>query len=134
MKKPVIVLTPLSLTFCLLVWAQERNHETSDFLKPTVDLRCVVSDGFKVAGGFVVEPEFATQTGLTDKKKLEVKILTLGDGATKLKLMQAEGKSAKPKNDHINTTLGFSYITVFIGNTHDAVARLASAPSRRPST
>ena len=56
--------------------------------------------GVKVSGGFVVEPEFATQTGLADNLKLNVKVLTLGDGKglKDLKLMQVEGASVESTN------------------------------------
>jgi lactoylglutathione lyase len=130
-----------SLIVCMFASAQDPQPEQSEFLKPTIDLGCVVSDidasvkfyteaiGFKVTGGFVVEPDFAAKTGLTDHKKLDVKVLTLGEGegVTNLKLMQFDGESAKSKNDHINTTLGFSYITVFVSSTDDAMARLTKA-------
>ena len=38
--------------------------------------------------------------------------------------MQVEGGSAKPANDHINTSLGFSYLTIFVKRTDVALARL----------
>ena len=141
MKTTATLMILLTLGGCLLVSAQETEQDQSEFLKPTIDLGCVVSDidasikfyteaiGFKVSGGFVVESDFATQTGLTDNKKLDVKILTLGEGAgaTGLKLMEVDGDSAKAKNDYINTTLGFSYITIMVSSTDAAVARLTKA-------
>ena len=56
--------------------------------------------------------------------------------------MQIEGKSAKQKNEQINTTLGFSYITVFVKSTKVAVERLkkadvkplAKGPAKIPNT
>lgn len=140
--KSKIIFVCAAITICgLIATAQDSDEAKSEFLKPTIDLGCVVSDidasvkfyteaiGFKEAGSFDVSPEFAADSGLTDNKKLEVKILTLGtgDGATGLKLMQIEGKSTKAKNDYINTTLGYSYITIMVSSTDDAVARLAKA-------
>lgn len=113
----------------------------SEFLKPTIDLGCVVSDidasvkfyteaiGFKVAGGFKVDGPFAKDAGLTDSKNLDIKVLTLGEGedATKLKLMQVEGESKKSDQAYIDSTLGFSYLTVFVKSTDEALARLKKA-------
>ena len=74
-------------------------------------------------------PEFCKSAGLTDSKKVDVKVLTLGkgDGATSLKLMQIEGESAKSDNDYINSTLGFSYLTIVVKSTDAALARLEKA-------
>ncbi len=107
----------------------------------TIDLGCVVKDidasvkfyteaiGFKVAGGFKVGGDFAKKSGLTDSKPLDIKVLTLGEGegATKLKLMQVEGSGGKFKNKHIDSKLGFSYITISIKSTDAALKRLAKA-------
>ena len=141
MKSKILLLSAATLICCLFATAQETEKAQSEFLKPTIDLGCVVSDidaslkfyteaiGFKEAGAFEVSPEFATDSGLTDNKKLEVKILTLGEGpgATGLKLMQVDGTSAKSNNQYINSTLGFSYITIMVSSTDDAVARLKKA-------
>ena len=134
-------LTSLALLITLLfsqsVSAQEAAPE-GEFTSPTIAIGCVVSDidasvkfyteaiGFKDARGFKVAAGFATETGLTDQKPLDIKALTLGDGpgATELKLMQVDGGSAKPANDHINTSLGFSYLTIFVKSTDAALARL----------
>ena len=135
--------------------SQDGAKKKNDFTKPTIDIGCVVSDidaslkfykeavGFDESGGFKVPGEFAAEAGLTDKP-LDVKVLTLaGDqGKTQLKLMQIEGDSAKQKNDQINTTLGFSYITVFVKSTKAAMQRLkkanvkplAKGPAKIPNT
>ncbi len=130
------------LTLISFTTAALADDHKSEFAKPTIDLGTVVSDidasvkfyteaiGFKVAGGFEVNADFAKDAGLTDSKALDIKVLTLGEGegATKLKLMQVGCKSgAKAKNDYIDTTLGFSYITIFINSTDDAMARLKKA-------
>jgi len=117
------------------------DTETTEFASPTIDLGCVVSDidasvkfyteaiGFKSNGGFQVDAEFATDVGLTNRKGLDIKVLTLGDGkgATKLKLMQIGNGNKKASNDYIDTTLGFSYLTVFVKSTDAAMARLRNA-------
>jgi catechol 2,3-dioxygenase-like lactoylglutathione lyase family enzyme len=114
------------------------NQDESEFSKPTIDIGCVVSDidasvkfytevvGFKETSGFKVSAEYANKVGLTDNKPLDIKVLTLGSGAgaTQLKLMQVEGESAKAANEHIHSTLGFSYLTVYVADTAKALKRL----------
>lgn len=114
----------------------------SDFITNTIDIGCVVSDieksvkfyteavGFTEVKGFSVPADFATESGLTANKKLDIRVLTLGEGpgATKLKLMQIEGGgNKKADHAHIDTTLGFSYITIVVKSTDDALARLTKA-------
>lgn len=127
----------ISLLVCQSVFAQDASSE-SEFASPTIAIGCVVSDidasvkfyteaiGFKEAKGFQVDADFATDSGLTNQKSLDVKVLKLGEGpgATQLKLMQVEGGSAKPANDFINTTLGFSYLTIVVKSTDAAMERL----------
>ena len=123
-------------------FARADHHESPDNVaSKTIDLGVVVSDveasvkfyteaiGFKVAGGFMVPAGFAKEAGLTDSKGLDIKVLTLGegDGATKLKLMQVGGSGGKAKNKHIDSTLGYSYITIFIKSTDAALERLVKA-------
>lgn len=140
MKTRLAILLATSCVFSSLVVAQQAPSD-SEFASPTIDLGCVVSDidasvkfyteaiGFQAAGGFQVDAEFATDVGLTDGKMLDIKILTLdtGEGATKLKLMQVKGGSKKADHSHINTTLGFSYITVAVKSSDKALARLKKA-------
>lgn len=111
----------------------------SEFARKTIDLGVVVSDiekaaafytesiGFKEVAGFKVGADFATDSGLTDKQPLSIRVFVLGEdeSATKLKLMQLPGvKSATSKSDSIHAQLGFSYITVFVSDTSAAMARL----------
>ena len=116
-------------------------QDESEFSKPTIDIGCVVSDidasvkvytevvGFKQAAGFKVDAEYATKVGLTDSKPLDVKVLVLGEGegVTSLKLMQVDAESATAANEHIHSTLGFSYITVHVASTKEALKRLKAA-------
>ena len=119
------------------------HHKGGEFIEPTIDIGCVVSDidssvkfyteaiGFKVAGGFKVPSDFAESSGLTNGKELDIKVLTLGgaegEEATKLKLMQVKGSGGKADQSHIDSTLGFSYITIFVKDTDKAMARLKRA-------
>ena len=119
------------------------DHKKSEFIEPTIDLGCVVSNledsikfyteaiGFKVVGEFNVPKAFAKDSGLTDSKNLDIKVLTLGghngEEATKLKLMQVKKSGGKANLDYIDSTLGFSYITIFINDTDKALAKLKKA-------
>ena len=119
------------------------DHKDEDFIETTIDIGCVVSDidasvkfyteaiGFKVAGGFKVLSDFAKSAGLTAGKELDIKVLTLGgageEEATKLKLMQVKGSGGKADQSHIDSTLGFSYITIFVKDTDKAMAQLKRA-------
>ncbi len=118
----------------------EANTAKAEFLTTTIDIGCVVSDieksvkfyteaiGFTEVKGFSVPADFATDTGLTDNKKLDIRVLVLGEGdaATKLKLMQVEsGGNKKPDHAFIDSTLGLSYITIIVKSSDDALARLA---------
>lgn len=136
-----------SIAICLLSYGF--NHalignsaqDESEFSKPTIDIGCVVGDidasvkfytevvGFKQLAGFKVDAEYANKVGLTDNKPLDVKVLVLGEGegATHLKLMQVDAESATAANDHIHSTLGFSYITVHVASTEEALKRLKAA-------
>ena len=129
-----------------LAWANMNSSgaladNEPEFSKPTIDLGCVVSDidasvkfytealGFKEASSFKVGADYAGKVGLTDNKALDVKVMQLGsgEGATQLKLMQIDAESAKSANDHIHSTLGFSYLTIYVASTGKALARLKAA-------
>ena len=141
MKRFIALFATALVALGFYATAQETEKQENEFAKLTIDLGCVVSDidasvkfyteaiGFTESGGFEVSPEFCKSAGLTDSKKVDVKVLTLGkgDGATSLKLMQIEGESAKSDNDYINSTLGFSYLTIVVKSTDAALARLEKA-------
>ncbi|MFM7207592.1 MAG: VOC family protein [Planctomycetaceae bacterium] len=110
------------------------------FPRTTIDLGCVVSNldasvrfytqgiGFRELPGFSVDPTLASAAGLTDSKRLDIRVLALGDGddATRLKLMQVAG--AEPRqgdNEFIHSHTGFRYLTIMVADTDAAVARLA---------
>ncbi|MGY8688097.1 MAG: VOC family protein, partial [Verrucomicrobiales bacterium] len=89
----------LITTFLALgLFTHALRGEESAFATPTIDLGLVVSDiekavafytkaiGFTEVPGFQVPADFAKDAGLTDSKKLKIRVLTLGEGGTKLKL------------------------------------------------
>ena len=116
--------------------------EDNAFASATIDMGCVVSDvdkavefytkaiGFKELPGFSVPADFASRVGLTNGKKLDIKVLVLGEGegATRLKLMHVEGeRSKKTDNRFIHSQQGFSYLTVKVKDTAKALQRLEKA-------
>lgn len=134
-------LSLLSVLF-LAVSATSVRAGEEEFLSKTIDLGCVVSDieasvkfyteaiGFTEVKGFEVPADFAKDAGLTDGKKLEIRRLVLGEdeGATTLKLMQIKDAGGKKSdNTHIDSQLGFSYITIVVKSTDAAMARLKKA-------
>ena len=134
----VVVLSMIAFACGSLV---PRAGAQDAFLSKTIDIGCVVSDlkksvtfyteaiGFKEVQGFSVPADFAKDSGLTDGKKLDIRVLVLGEGegATKLKLMQVPGGSKKADHTHINSTLGLSYLTIVVASTDAAMARLKKA-------
>lgn len=142
---PAIMISFLASATSALGQDETKSAQVQDqaalFSRPMIDLGCVVSDadaavkfyttaiGFKEVKGFSVDAEFATAVGLTDQKKLDVRVLKLGDGkgATALKLLQISGDSQKPKNDFIHSSLGFSYLSIYVKDIDAAMRRLESA-------
>ncbi|MEZ5327037.1 MAG: family 16 glycoside hydrolase [Verrucomicrobiales bacterium] len=135
----LLYLSPLGSSLAL---AQGADAGASSFGSTTIDLGCVVSDigkslkfykdaiGFQEVPGFGVPSDFAKDVGLTSGAALDIHVLVLGEGegATKLKLMQLPGVESKQSdNDYIHSQLGFSYLTIAVKSTDDALARLKKA-------
>lgn len=114
----------------------------SEFVRTTIDVGIVVSDveksaafyknalGFTEVPGFDVSAEMGDGSGLTDDQPFHVRVFVLGDGptATKIKLMQfpnAPGK--KVDNQFIHSSLGFSYLTIWVSDTTTSVERAQKA-------
>lgn len=141
MKRSITVLSTFALLLSPLALQAEDGATESEFASTTIALGCVVSDidaavkfyteaiGFTEIQGFSVPADFTTEAGLTDHKQLDIRVLVLGDGktATQLKLMQTTGEHKKSDNTHIDTELGFSYLTIMVNSTDAALARLAKA-------
>lgn len=113
-----------------------------EFARTTIDVGIVVSNvekaarfyknalGFIEVPGFDVSEEMGTDSGLTDHQAFNVRILVLGEeeSATKIKIMEfpkAPGK--KVDNQFIHSSLGLSYLTVFVSDTTAAVERAKKA-------
>jgi len=135
----VILIGSLFLSGC----ASRIEAETqSAFARTTIDVGIVVSDvkkaaefytkalGFKEVTGFDVSAEMGDGSGLTDNQPFKVRVFVLGDEptATKIKLMQFPDAPGK-KVDHryIHSSLGFSYLTLFVSDMTASVARAKKA-------
>jgi len=114
----------------------------SEFARTTIDVGIVVSDvkkaaefytkalGFTEVPGFEVSAEMGGGSGLTDNYPFKVRVFVLADEttATKIKLMdfsQAPGK--KVDNQFIHSSLGFSYLTIFVSDMTASVERAGKA-------
>ncbi len=142
-KYNVIGLIVLCLAASIfLTGASGTNRAKSEFARTTIDLGIVVSDvekaarfyknalGFTEVPGFDVSKEMAGDSGLADYHAFHVRVLVLGDepSATKIKIMEftkAPGK--KVDNQFIHSSLGFSYLTIFVSDTTAAVERAKRA-------
>jgi catechol 2,3-dioxygenase-like lactoylglutathione lyase family enzyme len=115
---------------------------TDDFTSTTVDFGIVVSDidksldfyknglGLTQVATFDVSAVMGRESGLSDDKPFKVYVLKLGDGptATSVKLMQfCDAPGKKQDNTFIHSTLGVSYLTIWVQDTNAAVARAKAA-------
>lgn len=113
-----------------------------EFARTTIDVGIVVGDvekaarfyknalGFTEVSGFDVSEEMGTDSGLTNHQAFQVRVLVLGDeqSATKIKIMEFP-KAPGKKVDHryIHSSLGFSYLTIFVADTTAAVEQAKKA-------
>ena len=121
---------------------QSEAGTQSAFARTTIDVGIVVSDvkksaefytkalGFTEVSGFDVSAEMGGGSGLTDNQPFKVRVFVLGDEptATKIKLMefpQAPGK--KVDNQFIHSSLGYSYLTIFVSDMTASVSRAKKA-------
>lgn len=114
----------------------------SAFARTTIDVGIVVSDvkkssefytkalGFTEVAGFDVSAEMGGGSGLTDNQPFKVRVFVLGGEptATKIKLMEFPEASGK-KVDHrfIHSSLGYSYLTIFVSDMTASVSRAKKA-------
>ena len=137
-------LTLIALSVCLICFVVSADGDTagSEFVTPTIDLGCVVSDidaaakfytqaiGFEELQGFSVSKEMAGDSGLTDYRPLSVRVFALKNEstATRIKLMSlADSPGKKVDNTYINSSLGFSYLTLLVADTTASVQRVKAA-------
>ncbi|MFH1716560.1 MAG: VOC family protein [Planctomycetota bacterium] len=142
-KYNVTVLAALCLLAgVILAGTAGTDTAKSDFARTTIDLGIVVSDvekaaqfyknalGFTELPGFDVSKEMGGDSGLSNYHAFKVRVLVLGEeaSATKIKIMEfptAPGK--KVDNRFIHSSLGCSYLTIFVSDTTAAVERAKKA-------
>ena len=144
MKKYNLIALPV---LCLaasvfLAGAAGTGGTKSEFARTTIDLGIVVSDvekaaqfyknalGFTEVPGFDVSKEMGGNSSLSDYQAFRVRVLVLGDeaSATKIKIMEfPEAPGKKIDNQFIHTSLGYSYLTIFVSDTTAAVERAKKA-------
>jgi lactoylglutathione lyase len=121
---------------------QSEAGTKSEFARTTIDVGIVVSDvqkssefytkalGFTEVSGFDVSAEMGGGSGLTDNQPFKVRVFVLGDKptATKIKLMEfAQVPGKKVDNRFIHSSLGYSYLTLFVSDMTASVARAKKA-------
>jgi catechol 2,3-dioxygenase-like lactoylglutathione lyase family enzyme len=144
MKKhsSMIVIALCTAACIFLTGASGSDKPKSEFAKTTIDLGIVVSDvekavqfytkalGFTEAPGFDVSKEMAGDSGLADYQAFSVRVLVLGEEptATKIKIMEfPEATGKRIDNQFIHSSLGYSYITLFVSDTTAAIQRVKRA-------
>ena len=140
--RPYCVVAVAVLLAGVTASAQEAAEKKPVFSKITFDLGIVVSDldkaakfyqdvvGMTEVKGFAAPANVATAFGLTDNQPVVVRRFVLADvkDAPSLKLMAfPDAPGAKPDQRFIHSTLGFSYLTLFVNDMDAAVERAKKA-------
>ena len=153
MKKQGTLIALLLMSVMMLVGCEERASEaapqpeaetpmqiaTNDrFSSDTIHVGVIVSDlesslqfyqdviGMQRVSGFEVEGDLARRLGLTDGVTLNVEVLQLGAGetATQWKVMSFGDRAAPQQNTFIDNHTGMQYITLFVNDLNDSIARI----------
>lgn len=121
---------------------QSETESKDEFARTTIDVGIVVSNvekaaqfyknalGFTEVSGFDVSAEMGDGSGLTDYQPFHVRVMVLGEEptATKIKLMEfADAPGKKIDNRFIHSSLGYSYLTIFVSDTTASVERAKKA-------
>jgi catechol 2,3-dioxygenase-like lactoylglutathione lyase family enzyme len=153
-KLSVLIIISLALVCSLFLWNDRVDAQAQGqvaFAKTTIDVGIVVRDaekaaqfyaevlGFQEVPGFDISAQMAYDCGLvSERQAFHVRVFKLGRDATatSLKILQIGGTPSKPvDNTHINSSLGFSYLTILTADTTAAVAQAKQAgisPIRDP--
>ncbi len=138
-RRSLLIITLFVSLGSVVAWA-EKQQDKAEFSRTTIDVGIVVSDaeksvafysealGFEAAGEFDVPASLGKEAGLSDNQPLHVYVMQLGkdESATKLKLMQfADAPGKKQDTSFIHSTLGISYLTVFVTDLDAALKRAA---------
>ena len=137
---PLLVLCVIASLF--IAGAAGTSGPKVEFARTTIDIGIVVSNvektvqfyknalGFTEVPGFDVSEEMGTDSGLTDHQAFHVRVLLLDDeqSATRLKIMEfSKAPGKKVDNRFIHSSLGLSYLTVFVADMTSAVERAKKA-------
>jgi len=137
-----VALATLSFTIGLAALPSLASAAEGEFSKPVIDIGMVVKDsertaqfltnvaGFKEVRGFSVNAEGARKIGLVDGYPAEVRVFMLEgtEPATLIKVLsfpKAQGKQADQA--FIHSTLGFKYLTLYVTDMNQILARLKKA-------
>ncbi|NIP98647.1 MAG: VOC family protein [Akkermansiaceae bacterium] len=88
--------------------------------------------GLKEVKGFTVPADKTTRFGLADNQPATVRVFVLdetaGQPGTRLKIMSfPKAPGVQPDQEYIHSTLGLSYLTLFVTDMDRAVERLNKA-------
>ena len=137
-------LAPLALALLVAVSGTQGadTAKFKEFSKPVIDIGIVTRDveksakfyteaiGFTEVQGFSVTPELGRKIGLIDNHAAKVRVFVLGEGdlATRIKLMSFPDAPGKAQDQaFIHSTLGISYLTLYVTSTDRALERLQKA-------
>jgi len=137
-----LALAALLLTIGLTALAPLATAAEGEFSKPVIDVGMVVKDsertaqfltnvvGFKEVRGFSVNAEVSRKIGLVDGYPAEVRVFMLEgtEPVTRIKVLsfpKAPGKQGDQA--FIHSTLGFRYLTLYVTDMNQIVARLKKA-------
>lgn len=128
--------------FALVTQFAAAAESASEFSNPRIDIGIVAKDanrtakfltnaiGFKEVKGFSVTPDLGRKIGLVDGYSAEVRMFVLddGDNATRIKLLSfPEAKTQQPDQKFIHSTYGMRYVTLYVKDVSQALARLKTA-------
>jgi catechol 2,3-dioxygenase-like lactoylglutathione lyase family enzyme len=137
-----LALATLLLTIGLNALTPLATAAESEFSKPVIDVGMVVKDsertaqfltnvvGFKEARGFSVNAEVSRKIGLVDGYPAEVRVFMLEgtEPATRIKVLSFPKTPGKQGDQaFIHSTLGFRYLTLYVTDMNQIVARLKKA-------
>lgn len=132
------IFSTLILSFIALSLTAQMPPAPNEFSDPTIQVGVVVSDldeavdfytnviGMTQTGAFSVEGEKASELGLSDGRRLDVKILKLEDSeqANEWKLMSFGKEANHPNQEYIHDDTGMQYITIFVNDIAPFIKRI----------
>jgi len=128
----------LTLLIILAIACADLSHAQSEFSSATIGIGVVVSDleksldfyinviGFKKVGGFEVDEDFATRSGLTGGPPITVTTLKLEDEteATQWKVISFGKDAPDPLPRYIQDIVGMRFITINVNDLSPFLKRI----------